>query len=161
MSWTDQTSRGERSLRTLMRLAPSIRDHKDFSTKLTSAPPHLRTIIYECCKPFLKFEARPLDRYISMAQEMAEREKLPTMDANGNLHEFQAVEVGLAKSVATKTLTLVCHKCTREQEFHAVGNETNVDVVLKARAAGWIYNHLASPPHEICPDCPTSLRSIN
>jgi len=149
----------ERQLRTLMRLAPSIRDHKDFETKLTSAPPHLRTIIYEACKPFLKFEARPLDRYVASAGRMAEREKLPTMDEHGNLHEFQAVEVGLLSEVATKALTLVCHKCTREDKFFAVGKETNVDVIMKARVGGWIYNYLADPPHEICPNCPTSLRT--
>lgn len=142
----------------LMRLAPSIRDHKDLETKLTSAPPHLREIIYEAVRPFLKFKPRALDRYIASAKQMAERERLPTMDEHGNLHEFSAVEVGLAATVATKTLTLVCHKCTCEGTFHAIGNETNVDVVIKARAEGWVYNHLASPPHEICPECPTSLR---
>lgn len=148
----------EVSIRTLMRLAPRIRDHKDFETKLTSAPPSLRTIIYEACKPFLKFPAWPLDRYVSSAGRMAERERLPTMDEKGNLHEFKSMELGIAKELATKALTLVCHKCTREDKFYAVGTETNVDVVMKARTDGWIYNYMADPPHEICPFCETSLR---
>lgn len=137
-----------------MRLAPSIRDHKDLETKLTSAPPHLRTIIYEAVRPFLKFQARPLDKYIVSAKQMAERERLPTLDVSGNLHEFRAVEVGLAAAVATKTLTLVCGKCTREDKFYAIGQETNVDVIMKARMEGWIHDLTVFPPREICPGCP-------
>lgn len=151
----------EKSLRRLMRLAPKIRDHKDFETKLTSAPPHLREIIYEACRPFLTFKPRALDRYIASAKMMAERERLPTLDEHGNLREFEAVDVMLTKAVATKTLTLTCGKCTKQAEFHGVGQETNVDVVLKARAEGWIYDRTTDPPREICPDCPTELRVIN
>lgn len=144
-------SESESSLKRLMRLAPKIRDHKDFETKLTSAPPHLRTIIYEACKPFLKFEAKPLDKYVISAKQMAERERLPTIDERGNLHEFSAIEVGLSQAVATKTLTLVCVKCTREDKYYAVGKETNVDVVIKARLSGWVYDPLSE--HETCPKC--------
>lgn len=141
----------EKSLKTLMRLAPSIRDHKDLETKLTSAPPHLREIIYEAVRPFLKFKARPLDRYVISAKQMAERERLPTIDEKGDLHEFRAIEVGLAAAVATQTLTLTCHKCTRQDKFFAHGNETNVDVVMKARRDGWVYDPLSE--HETCPTC--------
>jgi hypothetical protein len=151
----------ERSLRKLMRLAPKIRDHKDLETKLTSAPPHLREIIYEAVRPFLTFKARPLDRYIVSAKQMAERERLPTLDAAGNFHEFRALEVALAKEVAVNTLTLVCAKCTRKKEFYAVGNETNVDVILKARTQGWVYDYTAQPAVEICPECPTPLRKFD
>lgn len=149
----------ERDLRKLMSLAPKIRDHKDMETKLSSAPPHLREIIYEAVKPFLKFKAKPMDKYIVSAKQMAERERLPTMDERGNLHEFKAVEVLTAKELSTKTLVLICHKCTREEKFYAIGKETNVDVVMKARKDGWIYNFMAMPPYEICPNCEISLRT--
>jgi len=141
-----------------MRLAPRIRDHKDLETKLTSAPPHLRTIIYEAVKPFLKFKAKPLDKYVVSAKQMAERERLPTMDENGNLHEFRSIEVGLAADVATKTLTLICSKCTREDKYYAIGKETNVDVIMKARLDGWVHDFRQMPAVEVCPDCPISLR---
>ena len=147
----DAKQQAESDLKRLMRLAPKIRDHKDLETKLTSAPPHLREIIYEAVRPFLKFQAKPLDRYVISAKQMAERERLPTMDERGNLHEFRAVEVGLAAAVATRTLTLTCHKCTREDKFFAIGEETNVDVVMKARREGWVYGPLSE--HETCPTC--------
>jgi hypothetical protein len=158
---SSETMQAESSLRKLMRLAPSIRDHKDLETKLTSAPPHLREIIYEAVRPFLKFKAKPMDKYIVSAKQMAERERLPTMDEKGNLHEFQAVEVLVAKEVATKTLTLTCHVCHKTEQFFAFGRDTNVDVVMKARVRGWIYNYKAEKPHEICPECPTELRVVN
>lgn len=153
-----ESASAEKSLRRLMRLAPKIRDHKDFETKLTSAPPHLREIIYDCCRPFLRFKARPLDKYVVSAKQMAERERLPTMDDQGNLHEFAAVEVMMAKELATQTLTLTCGICTVQAEFHAVGKETPLDVILKARADGWIYDYKHLPNREICPKCPTELR---
>lgn len=153
-----ESTSAEKSLRRLMRLAPKIRDHKDFETKLTTAPPHLREIIYEACRSFLTFKPWSLDRYVASAGRMAERERLPTLDAQGNLHEFQAVEVMLGKIVSTKTLTLTCGKCTAQAEFHAIGKETNVDVIMKARIAGWIYDYKHLPNREICPKCPTELR---
>ena len=134
-----------------MRLAPKIRDHKDFETKLTSAPAHLRTIIYEACKPFLKFEAKPLDKYVVSAKQMAERERLPTIDEAGNFHEFKAVEVLLGAALTTNTLTMTCCRCTREDKYFPVGQDTNVDVIIKARLEGWVYDPLSK--HETCPKC--------
>ena len=159
----------ERQLQVLTRLAVKIRDHKDLETKLTSAPPQLRTLIYETLKPNLKFKPWPLDRYVASAGRMAEREQLPVMDASGMLHEFQPardartvkmdVEDILTAALAKRTLVLTCAKCTRQQTFFGVGDETPVAVVLKARRAGWIYDYKADPPVEICPACPTSLRA--
>lgn len=154
-------SEEERSIRKLQLLAPKIRDHKDLETKLTSAPPSLRTIIYEIVKPCLKFKAHPLDKYVARAGEMAEREQLPILDAQGNLHDFRVAEKAIAAELATLELTLVCSKCTKAEKFFAVGRETNVDVVVKARAAGWIYDYTVKPEVEICPDCPTSLRKFD
>lgn len=146
----------EQQLRVLARLAPKIRDHKDLETKLTTAPPQLRSLIYEVLKPFLKFKPWPLDRYVASAGQMAERERLPLMDDKGNLRE------PLPNSLITeRVLTLVCAKCTKQKDFYASFGETNVDVILKARKQGWVYDYLADPPTEICPTCPTSLRTFD
>ena len=158
----------ERSLRVLARLAPKVRGHKHLETLLTTAPPQLRQVIYNTLKPELKFIPKPLDVYVATAGQMAEREQLPTMDAEGKLHEFKPAsdasslvidaENAIASALAKRTLTLVCSKCTHEEKFHAVGEETNVDVILKARRIGWIYDYTVRPAVEICPACPTSLR---
>lgn len=156
-----------RSERVLARLASTIRDHKHFAAVLASAPPELRQQIYDVCRPNLTFKAQPLDVYISRAAQRAEAEQLPTVDENGHFRPFSpASDVGslervagdaIAASLAKRTLTLVCSKCTRHGLFYAVGEETNVDVVLKARRDGWIYD--PKRDCEICPECPTSLRA--
>lgn len=149
-------------------LASTIRDHKHFETLLTSCDAEERQILYDSCLPHLKFKAWPLDRYVASAGRMAERLQLPILGPNGELLEFRpaqdvntiqkAAEDAVAAEIARRTLTLTCAKCTHQQSFMGVGDETPVDVILKARKAGWVYDHIAQPPREICPKCPTSLR---
>lgn len=149
-------------------LASGIRDHRHLETLLTSCDPEERQMLYDSCLPHLRFTAKPLDVYVASAGRMAERLQLPVIGRNGELLEFRpahdvsslekAAQQALANDLAKRTLTLLCAKCTRQQCFVAVGDETHVDVVLKARKAGWVYDHIAQPPHEICPKCPTSLR---
>lgn len=145
-------------------LASTIRDHKHFETVLTSCGPEERQLLYDSCLPHLRFTAKPLDVYVASAGRMAERMQLPVIGPNGELREFRpaqdvrSAEKAIAAELAKKTLTLTCAKCTRKQSFVAVGEETPVDVILKARREGWVYDHIAQPPREICPHCPTSLR---
>jgi hypothetical protein len=156
----------ERSIGRLQLLAPKIRDHKDLEVKLTSAPPSLRTIIYNTVKPYLRFKAWPLDKYVASAGQMAERQQLPVMDIQGMLHPFKPAadvrsvekhaEEVIASSLAARTLTLTCSKCTRKGYFYAVGQETPAAVMIKARQGGWVYD--PAQDVDICPDCPTSLR---
>jgi hypothetical protein len=137
-------------------------------TLLTSAPPQLRSIIYEVLKANIRFAAWPLDRYIASAGEMAEREQLPVMDALGNLHPFtpatdagsiaRHAELAIATAIAERTLTLTCGKCLRQESFVGTPAQTPADVVIRARRAGWIHDYTVDPPREICPKCPTSLR---
>jgi hypothetical protein len=152
-------------------LAPKIKDHADLERKLTSAPPGLRGVIYETVVPHLKFKAWPLDRYVASAGCRAEQQQLPTVGADGKLHEFRAAtdvtsleklatDV-LAETLAKRTLILVCAKCTRQQSFLGLETETPADVVIRAREAGWVYDYIARPPVEICPSCPTPLRQVN
>jgi hypothetical protein len=147
-------------------LASTIRDHKHFETLLTSTAGEERQMLYDSCVPHLKFTAKPLDVYVAGAGQMAERLQLPTLDAEGNLHEFRpaadvksiekAAQQAIADDLAARTLTLVCSKCRHVAIFTAFGHETPVDVIKKARKIGWVYDYTAD--REICPKCPTSLR---
>lgn len=143
----------------LASLARFIRDHKHFESLLSEADPEWRKEMYEALAPNLRFQAKPLDVYIAGAKQMAEREQLPVLDVNGNLQPFkpaqdvQTAQKAIAAALAEKTLTLKCAKCTTEEQFHQIGEETAVDVRKKALKAGWIL-----VPEEICPHCPTSLR---
>lgn len=150
-------------------LARTIRDHKHFESILTSCGPEERQMLYEGVRAHLRFIPKALDQYVSSAGEMAEREQLPILGPDGNLLPFRPAQdvassmkdaqEALNQAIAKRTLTVTCSKCTRQAQFHQIGNETHVDVVIKARKAGWIYDPAGDC--EICPECPTSLRIIN
>lgn len=140
-------------------LAGTIRDHKHLETILTSCPPEDRHDLYESIRPHLKFFAWPLDRYVASAGQRAEREQWHVMGEDGKLQEFKpahdvaTAQKMLAAQLAARTLTLTCAKCTKEEKFHQIGEETAVAVRMKALQAGWIL-----VPEVICPKCPSSLR---
>lgn len=149
-------------------MAKRVRDHKHLETILSQEDPETRQQVYDSIRPHLRFTAHPLDHYISQAGEMAEREQLPVLGEDGKLYPFRPArdvssavkdaEEAIAREIASRRLTLTCAKCLREDEFYGVGKETNVDVILKARRAGWIYDYRTDPAAEICPKCPSSLR---
>jgi hypothetical protein len=147
-------------------LARTIRDHKHLETMLTSCGPDERQDLYDGVRPHLRFEAKPLDAYVSSAGQMAEREQLPTIGPDGKLLPFRpAADVRslekhaedlLAQEMARRVLMLKCVKCTAEDAFFQIGEETPVAVRQKALKAGWVLF-----PEEICPTCPSSLRPTN
>lgn len=143
-------------------LAQTIRDHKHFESLLTSADPSERQMLYDSVLPHLRFKAKPLDVYVANAGRRAEREQWPVQGPDGKLHEFRpatdVASIAIAQDMAKHTLVLECSKCTREERFCSVGQETPVDVIIKARKAGWVYDNISDPPREICPKCPSSLR---
>lgn len=155
----------------IAQLAHTIRDHKHFETVLTGSGPKERQELYDAVVPHLRFTPKALDQYVADAGQMAERQQLPVQDEKGNLHPFKAAtdassarkyaEDVLLAAMAKRTLTLTCSKCLREEQFYQIGAETEVDTILKARRAGWIYDYKADPAVEICPVCPTSLRTVN
>ena len=148
-----------------------IRDHDHLATLLTEAAPEDRLETYEALRPHLKFAAHPLDWYVARAKEMAERQKLPVLLPDGKLAEFRPaqdisttqkqVEGILQQALAAKTLILRCSKCTQVEKFFGTDGETKVDVIIRARRKGWIYDGRGKTPVEICPECPTSLREAH
>ena len=149
-------------------LASTIKDDAALSRLLGEIPVEEKREVYEAVKPHLSFKPKPLDVYVAEAGQRAEVDQLPVLDVWGNIVPFtpardassavKDAENALAAAIAESTLILRCAKCTQVEKFYGVGCETKVDVILKARRAGWIYDYLADPPVEICPKCPTSLR---
>lgn len=141
----------------IAQLASTIRDHAHMQRLVTETSPEMRQSFYDSVRPNLKFRAKPLDVYIADAQQMAEREKLPTLQPDGTLKEFRpasdviSVEKAMAAAIAARNLTLTCAKCTKEETFYCVGNETPVAVIMKARRIGWVYNPIMKT--ERCPEC--------
>ena len=142
-------------------LAKNIRDHRHLETLLSETDPSMRQELYDSVKPHLRFTARPMDFYITSAGQRAEREQWPVLDYQGMLQEFRpaqdvktiekAAENALAAEVAKRTLRLVCVKCTRQEAFYGFDRETPLDVILKARMAGWVYDPITRT--ETCPKC--------
>jgi hypothetical protein len=149
-------------------LAGTIRDHKHFERLLTEAPPADRQDLYDALIPHLQFTPKPLDVYVANAGQRAEREQWPVLGPDGMLMPFKPaadvsslekdVQEMIAAAMAQRRLMLTCSKCLREETFHAVGEETRVAVVIRARKKGWVYDYASNPPREICPKCPTSMR---
>jgi len=144
----------------IIALAKTIRDHKHLETFLTSIESAAdRQEVYDSIRPHLRFQAKPLDVYVASAGQMAEREQLPILGEDGRLHAFkpasdvrsQAQET-LDRYMAEKSLTLTCYKCLFEESFYALNDETKVDVTIRARKAGWVYD--IAKDKEICPKCP-------
>lgn len=138
-------------------LASTIRDHAHLQRLLTEAEPEQRQMLYDSVRPHLKFKAKPLDVYVSDAKQMAEREQLPVMKADGSLEMFRPSEFivdaqsALSRAIAARTLTLVCAKCTIGQEFYGMEGETPIAVIMKARRKGWVYDPMTET--ESCPNC--------
>lgn len=145
----------------LAALAGTIRDHRHLETLLTGIDAEERQMVYDSLRPHLKFTPKPLDSYIASAGQRAEREQWPILDAAGNLREFRPAQDSssiekqteklLAAEIAKRTLTMTCSRCLRQEAFYQVGSETNVDVVLKARRTGWVYDPITVK--ESCPKC--------
>lgn len=138
-------------------MSATIRDHEHFQRLITEAEPSFRQSFYDSVRPHLKFRAKPLDVYIADAQQMAEREKLPTLMPDGTLREFrpasdvESVQKAMAASIASRHFVLTCSKCTKQETFYAVGLETPVAVIMKARKVGWMYDPVLK--NETCPNC--------
>jgi hypothetical protein len=143
-------------------LAKMIKDHEHFGYLVMQAEPDFRQNFYDAVRPHLRFKAKPIDSYVIAAKDKAEREQLPTIGPDGNLRAFRSAqdastirgaEDALSASLAKRTLTLKCSRCTRQQSYSALEHETPTAVVRRARLQGWAYDYKSETPKEICPEC--------
>lgn len=140
-------------------IAAQCENHDDFRKLIDKTPPAQRVRAYETLRPHLKFEPKPLDVYISMNQDEAERKQLPIVTKDGKLEAFKKPEIrtdefviqeAIRKTLALIRMTVTCRKCTRQEEFFG---DRKVDCVDEARKAGWSYNELLAVGGETCPRC--------
>jgi hypothetical protein len=138
-----------------------VQDHDHFRQMLVACEPAERSSMYQALAPNLRFEAKPLDVYLSEAAEIAEARQWPIFDqATDRLREFKTPEIGIAQkaleqAIAKQHLTLTCAKCTRVEVFSGL---RKADAVQTARQAGWTYDELGGG-REICPTCPAVRES--
>jgi hypothetical protein len=156
----------------LPRLGFLVQDHEHLRSLLARCEPENRSSMYDSLKPYLRFTPRSLDVYIAESKERAERQQLPTVDADGNVNfnskltptidqEVAAITPTLDQeataivqrvvgdAVAKWTLEVTCRKCTKFATFSGI---RKADAVDAARDAGWAYDSWRDGS-EICPDC--------
>lgn len=145
---------------TAQKLATLVKDHRHFGSLLKACEPVLRQQMYDAMSPYLKFPAKPLYDYIVDAKEYAAAAELPTIDEQGNLHQYYPPEVRSNQDVidtavnAIEALTahgyldVICCRCTKAARFYGLNK---AESIWKARNASWAYNELDGA--EICPDC--------
>ena len=93
----------------IARIAPRIVDHEHLTAKLSTVPLQWKGTVYQILKPNLRFKAKPLDWYISSANDRAVREMLPTI---------QQVERYQAEAAAKEQSSHVEASAQSEWEFN-------------------------------------------
>jgi hypothetical protein len=145
----------------IAKMALLIRDHKHLENILSGQDGKTRQEIYDAVRPHLRFTPWPLDSYVAAMGRTAEAKQLPIQNPDGTLREFspaqdvrtvqKSAEDAIARDLAKRTLTMVCVKCLRQEQFFGIGTETPVTVILKAREQGWVFN--PANETETCPQC--------
>jgi hypothetical protein len=140
----------------LPQLAFLVRDHDHFRSILVECEPAERANCYNALAPNLRFEAKPLDVYVSEAGQIAEREQ--QMGWTGDHFEpFMTPEITttntvqrlVEQAVAKECLTVCCRRCLKEESFYGTDRW---EAVVAAREAGWIYS--LDRQVEFCPQYP-------
>ncbi len=136
-----------------------VRDHDHFRSMLTACDGSERAEMYRALSPHLRFEAKPLDVYLSEAGDLAERKQLPIQSPDGTLAPFNPpvleseeylIEQILYRQLMEFHLTLKCRKCTKVEQFHG---GRKADAIAEARNQGWAYEEINGDGREICPSC--------
>lgn len=155
----------------LQQLGYLVDDHDHLMSLLSRCEPEMRVSMYNSLTPYVRFKAKPLDVYLSAAADLAQRQQLPTIDAEGNIKEAAAPydtakydpdelqrrkDTAIAQEVVSGAfskfhLAMKCRSCTKEEVFDG---ETKAEAVFFARRAGWVYYEHEGASREICPDCP-------
>lgn len=134
--------------------------HWFFRGLLNECEAHRRREMYEAIVPhFTRFQPKSLETYLMEITEEASRmvshrvmrvegRRPDAIEVNGE----RFIEAGGTEGSHT-VVVMRCIKCQRRKLFV---DETNVDAIMKARQAGWVYVPVQDV--NICPKCPTSLR---
>ena len=98
-----------------------VQDHDHLRSMLIRCEPEHRRDMYESLKPYLRFEARPLDVYIAEGQQDAERRQLPTIGEDGQLVPFKPAEIhtGEAGDQAPSSSAVLCGACGKVYDIVA------------------------------------------
>jgi hypothetical protein len=158
----------------LSQLGFLVVDHEHFRSLLVRCEPENRSSMYDSLKPYLRFQAKPLDVYIAESARLAEQQQLPTVDADGNYNfspslppnvgedtlakDIAAAQAGVDQAFAKYHLEVVCMKCTKSAVFSGVKKG---DAIQEARRAGWSYWEKDGKGREICPACPAPGVSLS
>ena len=152
-----------------------VQDHEHSRSLLVRCEPENRSAMYDSLRPYLRFQAKPLDVYIAESAEKAARLDLPTIDEKGNVNfspsltptieqevaaisqeldpaQKQVVDIAqkaVVDALAKWSLTVTCRKCTKAETFSGF---RKADALQAARDAGWVYDSWRDGS-EICPDC--------
>lgn len=155
-----------------------VENHEHLRTLFARCEPEERRSMYDALTPYLHFQAHSLDWYIARSAEKAERDQLPTIEADGSLKwpsdktaptfggqsvdtiakDLADAQTAVNDQLAKYHLTLTCRKCTREESFTG---DRKADAVLNARLAGWTYDEIKGDGREICPACPGARVVVN
>jgi hypothetical protein len=145
--------------------ASLVDDHAHFMKLLRACEPHQRRDMYEAMAPNLRFPAKPLEDYMVEAKAHAAAAEYPTLDEQGNLHQYYPPEVNTASwrpdqdvidtavnaieaLSARGYLEVTCRKCTKTARFYG---QNKAEGIFKAREAGWAYDEITGK--ETCPEC--------
>jgi hypothetical protein len=77
----------------LAQLGYLVDSHDEFRDILTKCEPSMRRDAYESLRPYLRFDAKPLDVYIAESADLAARKQLPTIAADGTLKPYGVPEI--------------------------------------------------------------------
>lgn len=167
----------------VQQLAFCVRDHEHLRSLLSAMAPEKRNLAYQQLRPHLRFQAKPLDVYISEMREDAERRKLPIIDERGELVEFddyhdkkaplevlaqEAIRQNEKEKNPKGTLELVCNRCTKVELIPA---KNKAEAYQGSRLLGWKYIMVSGRSSEfhkspqmrevaICPECVEARKPV-
>jgi len=160
-------------------LARLVETHQHFTELLRACEPWLRREMYEGMRPYLRFPAKPLDEYISAAQEFAAAAELPTMNAAGGLDPYTRPVVTTEQEEEEEEteededqegdeeddenddeddraiLLVFCYRCPNDATF---SGERVTDAIQRGRRAGWAIDESTAGKH-LCPECLDAMDS--
>jgi len=101
--------------------------------------------MYEAMRPHLRFPAQSLAYYEGRAAEQAQNAQIPTIDEQGNLHDYLPTVI----ETPAAELHVNCSKCPKEIIFFA---SDKAEAIFTMRTAGWAYDESVEEKH-LCPEC--------